>query len=41
MYVGEREAEARVLCDARLRAAIVAEGIQLISFHDLGQRASA
>jgi predicted glycoside hydrolase/deacetylase ChbG (UPF0249 family) len=41
MYVGEREAESRVLCDARLRAAIAAEGIQLISFHDLGQHASA
>ena len=36
MYVGERETEARVLCDARVRAAIGAEGIELISFHDLG-----
>jgi len=41
MYVGERGAEARVLCDARLRAAIAAQGIQLISFHDLRQHASA
>ena len=38
MYVDERDAEARVLCDARVRAALNALRIELISFHDLGQR---
>jgi predicted glycoside hydrolase/deacetylase ChbG (UPF0249 family) len=35
MYVAEREREVHVLCDTRLRAAIQAEGIDLISFRDL------
>src|SRR5262249_32946787 len=35
MYVDEREREVDVLCDSRVRAAIEAEGIELISYHDL------
>lgn len=35
MYVIEREAEAGVLCDARVRAAVGAEAIELISYRDL------
>lgn len=36
MYVAERGQEAGVLCDPRVRAAIDAEGIKLISFRDVG-----
>jgi predicted glycoside hydrolase/deacetylase ChbG (UPF0249 family) len=35
MYRSERAAEVRVLCDPRVRATIVARGIELGSFHDL------
>jgi predicted glycoside hydrolase/deacetylase ChbG (UPF0249 family) len=35
MYVAERERETTVLCDRQLRAAVEAEGIQLISFRDV------
>lgn len=35
MYVDEREREVQVLCDSRVRAAIDAEGIELISYRDL------
>jgi predicted glycoside hydrolase/deacetylase ChbG (UPF0249 family) len=35
MYVDEREREVQVLCDPGVRAAIDAEGIELISYHDL------
>lgn len=35
MYVRERAAELRALCDPQVRAAVNAEGIQLCSFHDL------
>lgn len=34
MYRSEREAEVKVLCDPRVRAAIVAEGIELCSFDE-------
>ena len=34
MYVHEREQELAVLCDPRIRRAIVSEGIVLCSFHD-------
>ena len=36
MYVAEREQEVSVLCDPRVRAAIAAEGIELISFREAG-----
>jgi len=35
LYVAERDQEVRVLCDPRVRAAIQAERIDLISFRDL------
>jgi predicted glycoside hydrolase/deacetylase ChbG (UPF0249 family) len=35
MYLAEREEEVKVLCDPRVRAAVDAEGIQLVSFRDL------
>jgi predicted glycoside hydrolase/deacetylase ChbG (UPF0249 family) len=35
MYVAEREREVSVLCDPRVRAAIAAEGIDLISYRDV------
>ncbi len=35
MYVAEREHEAHVLCDSRVRAAIDAEGIELLSYRDV------
>jgi chitin disaccharide deacetylase len=35
MYVSEREQELGVLCDPRIGEAIAAEGIELISFHDV------
>lgn len=35
MYVAEREQEVNALCDPRVRAALDAEDIQLISFRDL------
>src|SRR5262249_18325923 len=38
MYVSERETEALVLCDSRVRAALRAEGIALISYRDLDRR---
>lgn len=36
MYVSEREQEVSALCDPRVRAAIDALGIDLISFRDIG-----
>lgn len=33
MYRGERSVEVRTLCDARMRAALATENIQLCSFH--------
>ncbi len=36
MYIAEREREVAVLCDPRVREAIDAEGIELMSFHELG-----
>jgi hypothetical protein len=33
-YSGEREEELRTLCDPRVRAAVRAQGIRLISFND-------
>ena len=36
-YTVEREVERSTLCDARVRAAIEAQGITLVSFHDLGR----
>jgi predicted glycoside hydrolase/deacetylase ChbG (UPF0249 family) len=35
MYGREREQEVRVLCDPRIRAAIVAQNITLCSFHNV------
>src|SRR5262249_16456946 len=35
MYINERAQEARVLCDSRVRAAIEAERIDLISYREL------
>jgi chitin disaccharide deacetylase len=35
MYVAEREREVIALCDPQVRAALVAEGIELISFRDV------
>jgi chitin disaccharide deacetylase len=41
-YSVEREAELRTLCDPRLRQVLAANGIELISYHDLaGRPASA
>ena len=37
-YRGERAEEVRVLCDPRVRATIVAEGIELCSFGDVALR---
>jgi len=37
MYVAQRAQEVHVLCDARVRAAIQAERIELISFRDLSR----
>jgi predicted glycoside hydrolase/deacetylase ChbG (UPF0249 family) len=34
-YAAEREEELRTLCDARVRRAIVAQGIELIGFREL------
>jgi chitin disaccharide deacetylase len=36
-YSGEREAELRTLCDPRIREALAAESIQLVSYHDLAK----
>src|SRR5688572_10836224 len=36
-YAAEREAEVRTLCDPSLRAVLAANGIQLVSYHDLGR----
>ncbi|HJZ60484.1 MAG TPA: ChbG/HpnK family deacetylase [Gemmataceae bacterium] len=36
MYVAERAAEVRALCDPRVRAAVAGEGIELLSFRDIG-----
>jgi predicted glycoside hydrolase/deacetylase ChbG (UPF0249 family) len=36
-YTVEREVERSTLCDARVRAAIEAHGITLVSFHDLAR----
>jgi chitin disaccharide deacetylase len=38
MYVAEREREVRALCDPQVRAALAADGIELISFHDVTPR---
>jgi predicted glycoside hydrolase/deacetylase ChbG (UPF0249 family) len=40
MYVAQRDEEVRVLCDPRVRAAIQAEGIELISFRDFASAES-
>jgi chitin disaccharide deacetylase len=40
-YNREREVELQSLCDARVKAAIAAEGIRLISFREYGHVASA
>ena len=40
MYVDQRNEEVRVLCDPRVRAAIQAEGIELISFRDISSASS-
>jgi predicted glycoside hydrolase/deacetylase ChbG (UPF0249 family) len=39
MYVTEREQEVTVLCDPRVHAALEAESIALISYHDLAKLA--
>ena len=36
-YALEREVEVRTLCDARIRTALSAHGITLVSYHDLGR----
>ena len=36
-YAAERETEVRTLCDPSLRAVLAANGIQLVSYHDLGR----
>src|SRR5437867_5029312 len=36
-YAAEREAELRTLCAPRIRLALEAESIELISYHDLGK----
>lgn len=38
MYVAERQMEVDVLCDPRVRAAIAAEAIELMSFHEIADR---
>ena len=40
MYVAQRDEEVRVLCDPRVRAAVQAEGIDLISFCDIASAES-
>jgi chitin disaccharide deacetylase len=37
MYRRERAEEVQALCDARVRAAIIAEGLHLCSFHDVAR----
>jgi predicted glycoside hydrolase/deacetylase ChbG (UPF0249 family) len=40
-YAFEREVELRTLCDPRIRAALAAQGITLVSFYDLRRLAPA